>query len=86
MEINSKGRLTRREVMRTYDRTWVEIEDMLEDAKAKRAQWVRFYEHAKRNRDKDSMKDAARNAKALEGVEKTLRWVLGESGIRDPLN
>ena len=86
MEINSKGRLTRHEVMRTYDRTWVEIEDMLEDAKARRAQWVRFYEHAKRNRDKDSMKDAARNAKALEGVEKTLRWVLGESGIRDPLN
>ena len=86
MEINSKGRLTRREVMRTYDRTWVEIEDMLEDAKARRAQWVRFYEHAKRNRDKDSMKDAARNATALEGVEKTLRWVLGESGIRDPLN
>jgi len=32
------------------------------------------------------MKDAARNAKALEGVEKTLRWVLGESGIRDPLD
>ena len=86
MEINSKGRLTRREVMRTYDRTWVEIEDMLEDAKARRAQWVQFYEHAKRNRDKDSMKDAARNAKALEGVEKTLRWVPGESGIRDPLN
>lgn len=86
MEINSKGRLTRREVMRTYDRTWVEIEDMLEDAKAKRAQWVRFYEHAKKIQDKDSMKDAARNAKALEGVEKTLRWVLGESGIRDPLN
>jgi hypothetical protein len=86
MEINSKGTLTRREVMRTYDRTWVEIEDMLEDAKAKRAQWVRFYEHAKKTQDKDSMKDAARNAKALEGVEKTLRWVLGESGIRDPLN
>ena len=86
MEINSKGRLARREVMRTYDRTWGEIEDMLEDAKARRAQWAQFYEHAKRNRDKESMKDAARNAKALEGVEKTLRWVLGESGIRDPLN
>jgi hypothetical protein len=47
---------------------------------------VQFYEHAKRTSDKESMKDAARNAKALEGVEKTLRWVLGESGIRDPLN
>lgn len=86
MEINSKGMLTRREVMRTYDRTWVEIEDMLDDAKAKRAHWVRFYEHAKAVGDKGSMKDAARNTKALEGVEKTLRWVLGESGVRDPLD
>jgi len=86
MEINSKGMLARREVMRTYDRTWVEIEGMLDDAKAKRAQWVQFYEHAKKLGDKESMKDAARNSKALEGVEKTLRWVLGESGIRDPLN
>ena len=32
------------------------------------------------------MKDAARNYKALEGVEKTLRWVLGESGIETPLH
>ena len=86
MEINSKGMLARREVMRTYDRTWNEIECMLDDAKAKRAQWVHFYEHAKKIGDKESMKDAARNSKALEGVEKTLRWVLGESGIRDPLN
>jgi len=72
--------------MRTYDRTWEEIESMLDDARTRRRQWQDFYEHAKRVHDKDSMKDAARNAKALEGVEETLRWVLGESGIRDPLD
>ena len=72
--------------MRTYDRTWEEIESMLDDARARRKQWQEFFEHAKRTQDRDSMKDAARNAKALEGVEKTLRWVLGESGIRDPLS
>jgi hypothetical protein len=32
------------------------------------------------------MKDAARNAKALEGVEKTLKWVMGEKGIEHPLH
>lgn len=72
--------------MRTYDRTWEEIESMLEDARIRRKQWEEFYYQSKACRDTESMKDAARNAKALEGVEKTLRWVLGESGIRDPLN
>lgn len=72
--------------MRSYDRTWVEIESMLDDARARRRQWQEYYNHAKKAHDKDSMKDAARNAKALEGVEKTLRWVLGETGVKDPLN
>ena len=72
--------------MRSYDRTWIEIESMLDDAKARRKQWQEYYHHAKKMHDKDSMKDAARNAKALEGVEKTLRWVLGEPGVKDPLN
>ena len=83
---NSNTMIYAQRSMRTYDRTWEEIESMLDDAKARRQQWREFYEHAKRTQDQDSMKDAARNAKALEGVEKTLRWVLGESGIRDPLN
>ena len=74
------------ELMRTYDRTWEEIETMLDNAIAKRKQWTVFYEQSKRVEDKESMKDAARNSKALEGVVKTLRWVLGEEGIRDPLN
>jgi hypothetical protein len=73
-------------IMRTYDRTWEEIETMLDDAIARRRQWTGFYEQSKQAEDKESMKDAARNSKALEGVVKTLRWVLGEEGIRDPLN
>jgi len=32
------------------------------------------------------MREAARNKKALEGVIKTLKWTLGEKGIKDPLN
>ena len=30
--------------------------------------------------DRDGMKEAARNHKALDGVIKTLRWTLGEEG------
>ena len=40
----------------------------------------------KSEKDKDGMKEAARNHKALEGVVKTLKWTLGEVGIDDPLN
>lgn len=32
------------------------------------------------------MKEAARNHKALDGVVKTLRWVLGEEGVDHPLS
>lgn len=75
-----------RQGMRTYDRTWEEIETMLEDAIKRKEQWGHFYVQSKKDDDKESMKDAARNSKALEGVVKTLKWVLGEEGIRDPLN
>lgn len=83
---NSNTMIRAQRNMRSYDRTWVEIESMLDDARARRRQWQEYYNHAKKAHDKDSMKDAARNAKALEGVEKTLRWVLGETGVKDPLN
>ncbi len=35
--------------------------------------------------DKVAMKDSARNKKALEGVVKTLRWVLGDKNVMHPL-
>jgi ABC-type branched-subunit amino acid transport system substrate-binding protein len=71
---------------RTYDRTWAEIEDMLEQATTKMNEWKAWYEACKDEDDKEGMKEAARNHKALQGVVKTLKWTLGEEGIADPLN
>jgi len=88
MAITSKANRVRRpnmQVARAYDRTWTEMESMLESAEDKRREWQMFYERAKRIENKQSMKDAARNCKALEGVIKTLKWTLGEDGIKDPL-
>ena len=71
---------------RTYERTWEEIENMLDQATVKMHQWKEWYETCKSEKDKDGMKEAARNHKALEGVVKTLKWTLGEVGVDDPLN
>lgn len=71
--------------MRTYERTWEEIESMLAQAEVTRREWQMFYERAKRISNKQAMRDAARNCKALEGVIKTLKWTLGEAGIEHPL-
>ncbi|HIF90719.1 MAG TPA: hypothetical protein EYQ58_04170 [Candidatus Poseidoniales archaeon] len=70
---------------RTYDRTWDEIEQMLTNAEAKRKQWKDWFEDCKNSEDREGMKEAARNHKALDGVIKTLRWALGEVGVSDPL-
>ena len=72
--------------MRTYDRTWEEIEAMLGRAEVTQNNWQCEFERARSVRDRDAMKEAARNYKALEGVVKTLRWTLGEHGIVDPLS
>jgi hypothetical protein len=88
MTITSKGTRVRRPTMqlaRSYERTWDEIESMLESAEDKRREWQMFFERAKRINNREAMKEAARNSKALEGVVKTLRWTLGEQGISDPL-
>lgn len=71
---------------RTYDRTWAEIEDMLERATTKMNEWKAWYDMCKDEGDKEGMKEAARNHKALQGVVKTLKWTLGEEGIVDPLD
>lgn len=70
---------------RTYERTWDEIEQMLTHAIAKRKQWKDWFEECKSSGDREGMKEAARNHKALDGVVKTLRWTLGEVGVDDPL-
>ena len=84
--MNSNMELNGRAVMRTYDRTWEEIEAMLSRAEVTQNNWQCEFERARSVRDRDAMKDAARNYKALEGVVKTLRWTLGVYGIVDPLS
>ena len=71
---------------RSYDRTWEEIEAMLGHATEKMNQWKEWYDACREQDDKEGMKEAARNHKALQGVVKTLKWTLGEEGISDPLN
>ncbi|MGB0264760.1 MAG: hypothetical protein ACPGAN_00610 [Candidatus Poseidoniaceae archaeon] len=74
------------DVYRSYDRTWEEIEDMLNKAIQKRNNWKKWFESCKKTGDREGMKEAARNHKALDGVIKTLRWTLGEQGIDSPLD
>lgn len=69
----------------SYERNWEEIEDMLYRAERKLNAWVMKYHQAVSVNDRQVMKDAARNKKALEGVIKTLRWVLGDMDVDHPL-
>ena len=72
--------------IRSYERSCEEIESMLDSAIDKRREWQMFFERGKRINNRQAMKDAARNCKALEGVIKTLKWTLGEQGIDNPLD
>lgn len=69
----------------SYERNWEEIEDMLYQAERKMNSWVMTYHRAVGVDNRKVMKEAARNKKALEGVVKTLRWVLGDKDIPHPL-
>jgi hypothetical protein len=86
MTIQSNKITNGRRAMRTYDRTWHEIEEMLILAQERRSEWQKCFKKARVARDREVMKDAAKNAKALEGVEKTLKWVLSEEGVVHPLD
>jgi hypothetical protein len=70
----------------TYQHSWEEIEDMLDKAERKMNTWITIFYEADSRGNKNIKKDAARNKKALEGVIKTLRWVLGDIRIKDPLS
>ena len=70
---------------RTYNRTWEQIERMLDRAEKKMKKWKDFFEDCRERGDRDGMKDAARNFKALEGVIKTLKWTLGDVSVETPL-
>lgn len=71
---------------RSYNRSWEEIEQMLSRAEIKRQEWKTWFEDCRKNDDRDGMKEAARNHKALDGVVKTLKWTLGEEGANNPLD
>lgn len=70
----------------SYTHSWDDIEVMLDKAERKMNTWISIYFEAESRNNKKIMKDAARNKKALEGVIKTLRWVLGDKNINDPLS
>jgi len=72
--------------VRSYDRSWEEIEEMLDKAIARREQWKKWFEQCRGDGDREGMKEAARNHKALDGVIKTFRWTLGEEGVDHPLD
>lgn len=74
------------EPKRSYDRTWGEMEKMLDEAERVQQGWIETFHGAKDLNDRNTMREAARNKKALEGVIKTLKWVLGEEGIQHPLH
>jgi hypothetical protein len=64
-----------------YDKTWEEIEAMLDRAERKQNQhYTAMLDGPKKKRMYHM-----RNYKALEGVVKALRWVLGDKDIDHPL-
>jgi len=72
----------------SYDRSWDEIETMLDKAERKlnyhKLQFYKFQDDKTRKGRKMAMLHA-RNYKALEGVCKTLRWTLGDINVMHPL-
>ena len=66
----------------TYDRSWGEIEDMLNKAELK----MNHHEiQAHTSLKKQDKVYHIRNYKALQGVVQALRWVLGDMKVKDPL-
>jgi hypothetical protein len=70
----------------SYERSWEDIESMLREAEKVQNDWVMKYFTARERNNREGMKIAARNKKALEGVVKTLRWVLGDMTVQHPLD
>ena len=66
----------------TYERSWHEIEEMLD--RAERKQNMHYTKMQKGSKAERVFH--MRNYKALEGAVKSLRWTLGDIKIKDPLN
>ena len=71
---------------RSYDRSWEEIEEMLELAEDRIVEWQEWFESCREQGDREGMKEAARKYKALQNVVISLRWVLGEEGVQSPVD
>jgi len=69
------------EAIYTYNRSWVEIETMLDKAEKKQNEPYTAMQSCPKGERMFHM----RNYKALEGVVKALKWVLGARGIEHPL-
>ena len=67
----------------TYDRSWDDIESMLDRAERK-LNYHRIEMDKFRTKSRKWV-EHARNFKALQGVVKTLRWTLGDKNIAHPL-
>ena len=71
---------------RSYERSWEEIEQMLELAQDRVFEWQEWFESCREKGDREGMKEAARKYKALQNVVKSLQWVLGEEGVENPVD
>lgn len=58
-------------------KTAEEVREMLHEAQDRLAWWMRAFEVATDEGDRKRAVEAARNAKALEGVVGALQWMLG---------
>ncbi len=65
----------------SYNRKWEEIENMLDFAERKQNNHYVKMQDCKKGERMYHM----RNYKALEGVIKSLKWVLGDKDIEHPL-
>ena len=67
----------------SYNRSWEDIESMLNQAEKK----LNFHNNLMiATSSKQDRIHHMRNYKALQGVVKTLRWVLGDMRIQHPLD
>jgi|TARA_R110002020_G_scaffold9276_5_gene36643 hypothetical protein len=67
----------------TYERSWDDIHAMLDRAERKQNAHLTGMQRDKAS--KEQRIKHMRNYKALEGVIKSLRWVLGDRQIEHPL-
>jgi hypothetical protein len=59
---------------------------MLDEAMRRRDTWKEAFVAANSQGERRTALVCARNSKALEGVEKTLRWILSDPEIIHPLD